>query len=85
MILITEGSEDLQLPIANLRSQTYDEAANTTGIQRGYQALAREKQQLALHFYSGANCVNLVAQNAMAAGSNVHDATLWRRELRVRV
>ena len=52
-----------------------------TGIYRGCQALVREKQPLALHVHSGAHRANLVARDAMASNSSVHDATLWVHEL----
>ena len=67
--------EDLKLSIANLRGQTYDAAANVTGICRGCQILIREKQPLALLFHCGAQWANLVAQHAMVGSSNVRDAT----------
>ena len=64
----------LQLPLAMLRGQTYDGAANMSGIYNGCQAIVRESQPLALFVHCGAHCVNLVAQKACSAVPVVRDA-----------
>jgi len=53
----------LQLPIADLRGQTYDGASNMiVGQYKGCQALINQKQPLALYVHCGAHGVNLVAE-----------------------
>ena len=71
----------LDLPIAFLRGQTYDGAANMSGIHNGCQAIITDKQPLALFVHCGAHCTNLVAQSAACAAPCVQDAMQWLQEL----
>ena len=71
----------LNLDMQFLRSQTYDGAANMSGIYNGCQALIAEKHPLALYVHCGAHCVNLVAQSASAASTTVQAAMQWVQEL----
>ena len=61
----------LQLPLACLRGQTYDGAANMAGVYNGAQALARQEQPLALFVHCISHCVNLATEAAMTE-SNVN-------------
>ena len=52
----------LQLPLEQMRGQTYDGASNMAGKHRGCQALVKIRQPLALYVHCGAHCINLVSQ-----------------------
>ena len=71
----------LQLPIADLRGQTYDGASNMSGQYKGCQALINQKQPLALYVHCGAHCVNLIAQTVTEAVVPVRDAVHSLNEL----
>lgn len=71
------------LPIADLRAQTYDGAANMSGEYRGCQAIISEKQPLAPYFHCGGHISNLVAQSTAQSCSLVRDAIQWAHELGV--
>jgi len=71
----------LDLPIAFLRGQTYDGAANMSGIHNGCQAIITDKQPLALFVHCGAHCTNLVAQSAACAAPCTQDAMQWLQGL----
>ena len=55
----------LGLSTNNLRGQTYDGAANMSGIYNGCQAKIAEIQPLAMYIHCGAHCGNLAAQAAL--------------------
>jgi hypothetical protein len=69
------------LPMSNLRGQTYDGAANMSGIYSGCQAFIAQKQPLALYFHCGPHCINLVAESASGSSACVRDAMSWLQEL----
>lgn len=73
----------LNLPLDNLRAQTYDGAANMSGAYRGCQAKVKEAQPLALHFHCTAHVVNLVMQHSVQASPVIRDALQWVHELGV--
>ncbi|KAJ4946594.1 hypothetical protein JOQ06_024258, partial [Pogonophryne albipinna] len=64
----------LQLPLSQLRGQTYDGAANMTGRLQGVQAILRKEQPLAVYCHCGPHCVNLITQAACGASPLVRDA-----------
>ena len=71
----------LNLSLSNLRGQTFDGAANMSGVHNGCQSLISAKQPLALYVHCGAHCVNLVAQHASSVSLCVRDAMAWLQEL----
>lgn len=73
----------LNLPLENLRAQTYDGANNMSGIHNGCQALIASSQPLALHFHCAAHCANLVAEKTINSCPLVRDAVQWAHELGV--
>ncbi|KAJ8884556.1 hypothetical protein PR048_016413 [Dryococelus australis] len=54
----------LQLPISNLRGQTYDGAPDICGKSYGVQAMLSNHQTLALYVHCGSDCINLVIRDA---------------------
>ncbi|KMQ84012.1 zinc finger mym-type protein 1-like protein, partial [Lasius niger] len=73
----------LQLPITNLRGQTYDGAPTMSGCKGGVQALIKEKQPLALFVHCGAHCVNLVTKDVCEVSNTVRNSMQWAPELGV--
>lgn len=63
-----------QLPISNLRAQTYDGASNMSGAYSGCQAKIKESQPLALYTHCGAHITNLVTAKAAEAAPLIRDA-----------
>jgi hypothetical protein len=57
-----------QLPLAKMRGQTYDGAANMSGAYNGCQAIICLEQPLAAYVHCSAHCSNLVA-NAVCSSS----------------
>ena len=55
----------LQLPVNNLRSQTYDGAANMAGKYHGCQAEVKKHEPLALYVHCGAHITHLVIAKAV--------------------
>lgn len=64
----------LNIPIAGLRGQTYDGAANMAGIHSGVQAEIKRQQPLALYMHCGAHCLNLITQAACQSSPLIRDA-----------
>ena len=64
----------LNLPISQLRGQTYDGAANMSGHLQGVQAILKKQQPLALYCHCGAHCVNLIMQAVCVASVLVRDS-----------
>lgn len=64
----------LNLPLANLRGQTYDGASSMSGKYNGTQALIAKQQPLALFVHCLMHAGNLVAQEAMEVSSVIQDA-----------
>ncbi|KAI4826116.1 hypothetical protein KUCAC02_021763 [Chaenocephalus aceratus] len=60
----------LQLPLSQLRGQTYDGAANMAGRLQGVQAILRKEQPLAVYCHCGPHCVNLITQSACGASTS---------------
>ena len=56
----------LNLPLSGLRVQTYDGAANMSGVYNGCQAKVKEQQPLAIFFHCGVHMANLVMQQAVS-------------------
>ncbi|KAJ8877276.1 hypothetical protein PR048_021730, partial [Dryococelus australis] len=49
----------LQLPLAYLHGQTYNEAGNMSGPQKGVQTLISENQTQVPFVHCGAHCINI--------------------------
>lgn len=64
----------LQLPLSQLRGQTFDGASNMSGIYNGCQAIISLRQPLALYTHCGSHCTNLVAEKVCAAGQFVRNS-----------
>ena len=64
----------LQLPIQNLRAQTYDGAANMSGAFKGCQARIKSVQPLALFHHCGAHITHLVVSKAIVQAVFMRDA-----------
>jgi len=75
----------IDLPIDNLRGQTYDGAANMAGVYNGCQAIIAQKQPLALHFHCSGHCSNLVAQAASKSSPVIMEALECTHEVGVLV
>lgn len=71
----------LQLPIAFLRGQTYDGAANMAGVYNGAQAVIRREQPLAYYVHCVGHCVNLATEAALNESTVVRDAVSLVNEL----
>ena len=71
------------LPIIDLRDQAYDGAANVAGKYSGAQAIIQREQPLALYVHCGAQCVNLITQQACTASAAIHNSMQWVHELRI--
>lgn len=71
----------LDLPIEQLRGQTYDGASNMSGIYNGCQAIIQKEQPLALYVHCAAHCVNLVSQSTCESIPVVRDALGTVQEL----
>lgn len=80
---ITKCLSNLQLPIDELRAQTYDGAANMSGKDNGCRAHISAKHPLALWFHCGAHCANLTGQAAASCSPHVRDAIAYANELGV--
>jgi hypothetical protein len=63
-----------QLPIENLRGQTYDGAANMSGKYNGCRAIISAKQPLALFVHCGAHGANLVAKATCEDSPEIRNA-----------
>jgi hypothetical protein len=64
----------LQLPLSQLRGQTFDGASNMSGIYNGCQAIISSRQPLALYTHCGSHCTNLVAEKVCASGQFVRNS-----------
>lgn len=56
----------LQLPIQNLRAQTYDGATNMSGKYKGCQAEIKKIQPLAMYVHCGAHVTHLIISKAIS-------------------
>ncbi|PIK41115.1 putative zinc finger MYM-type protein 1-like [Apostichopus japonicus] len=63
-----------QLPLANLRAQTYDGASNMSGEFNGCQAEIKKQQPLALYTHCGAHVTHLITSKAVSAAPFIRDA-----------
>jgi len=63
-----------QLPIENLRGQTYDGASNMSGKYNGCQAVLGREQPLAAYVHCSAHCTNLVASAVCLSSVLVRDS-----------
>ena len=81
--VIEDALVRLDLPLNDLRGQTYDGAANMAGEYNGCQAIISQKQPLALYMHCGAHCSNLVMESAAIACPLVRDAISCVHELGV--
>lgn len=79
--LICDALLRLQLPLANLRGQTYDGAGNMSGINKGVQTIIIEKQPLADYVHCGAHCCNLVMKASCESSRTVKNAMEWAHQL----
>lgn len=73
--------DKIQLPIANLRAQTYDGAANMSGVHKGCQARVKEFQPLAKYYHCGAHVTHLVTSKAIGSAEFMKDALETVQEL----
>jgi hypothetical protein len=73
-IMVRDVLTRFNLPLENLRAQTYDGAANMSGIYSGCQALIAKDNPLALYFHCSAHCANLAAEHTANACPLVRDA-----------
>ncbi|XP_069381427.1 zinc finger MYM-type protein 1-like [Paralichthys olivaceus] len=71
----------LDLPLSQLRGQTYDGAANMAGRWQGVQAILRAQQPLAVYCHCGPHCVNLITQAACLSSPLVRDSMALVHEL----
>lgn len=71
----------LQLPINNLRSQTYDGASNMAGLYNGCQAFIKQEQPLASYIHCGAHISHLITSKAIESASFIRDALNSIQEL----
>ena len=71
----------LQLPVEQMRGQTYDGASNMSGKHRGCQALVKVRQPLALYVHCGAHCINLVSQATCDSVPLIRDCLAIVQEL----
>lgn len=79
--VIQDALQRFDLPISQLRGQTYDGAANMAGPYNGCQAIIAAKQPLAIHVHCGAHSANLVVQHTLASTPQLRDAIQWVNEL----
>lgn len=71
----------LNIPLAYLRGQAYDGAANMSGSYSGAQAEMKKQQPLALYVHCGPHCLNLITQAACQASPLIRDALEWVHDL----
>lgn len=71
----------LNLPLSNLRGQTYDGGSNMAGRVNGAQAIITERQPLALFVHCLMHCGNLVASECMETSPVIRDAVNIVNEL----
>ena len=71
----------LQLPIENLRAQTYDGASNMAGHYKGCQAEIKKVQPLAGYVHCGAHVTHLVVSKAIQNAQFIRDALDCVQEL----
>ena len=71
----------LELPIQNLRAQTYDGASNMSGMHKGCQARIKDIQPLAKYFHCGAHITHLVTSKAMMSADFIKDTIEQVQEL----
>ena len=79
--MIVDVLTKMHLPVANLRAQTYDGAANMAGAYKGCQALISQQQPLAIFFHCSAHCANLVAEYTASCSPLIRDALQVIQEL----
>lgn len=79
--LIFDALFRLQLPLYNLRGQTYDGAGNMSGIHKGTQSVVVDKQPLADYIHCGAHCINLVMKASCESSRTVKNAMDWAHQL----
>ncbi|XP_077868257.1 zinc finger MYM-type protein 1-like [Saccoglossus kowalevskii] len=70
-----------QLPIENLRAQTYDGASNMSGIYHSCQAEIKKVQPLASYTHCGAHVSHLVVSKAVPSSPFIRDALDCLQEL----
>ena len=69
------------IPIACLRGQTYDMAANVSGMHSAVQAEMKRQQPLALYVHCRTHCFNLNTQSACESSPLICDALQWVHDL----
>ena len=79
--MILDVLKHLDLPLQNLRGQTYDGASNMSGQYNGCQAKIKDKQPLATYFHCNSHLANLVLQHAVNDNPTIRDAIQWVHEL----
>ena len=71
----------LQLPIENLRAQTYDGAANMSGHYKGCQAEISKVQPLTGYVHCGAHVTHLICSKAVQSSSFIRNSLDFAQEL----
>ena len=79
--MLQDALLQLNLPIANLRAQTYDGASNMAGKYQGCQALIKTAQPLAHYTHCGAHVTPLVCAKAVESAPFIRDALHVVQEL----
>ncbi|KAJ8021142.1 hypothetical protein HOLleu_40927 [Holothuria leucospilota] len=71
----------VHLPVANLRSQTYDGAGNVAGEYNGCQANIKRVQPLCIYTHCGAHVSHLVTSKSIEKSVTMRDALDCVQEL----
>ena len=70
-----------KLPISNLRAQTYDGAANMSGMHNGCQASVKKLSPRVKYYHCGAHVTQLAILKAITAGIFMKDPIQQVQEL----
>ena len=72
--MLLDALRRLQLPVHNLRAQTYDGAANMSGKYHGCQAELKRIQPLAKYVHCGAHISHLITSKSVQDAPFIRDA-----------
>ena len=73
-VMLQDALTRLQLPVQNLRAQTYDGATNMSGKYHGCQAELKRIQPLAKYVHCGAHVSHLITSKCVQEASFIRDA-----------
>ena len=79
--MLKDALTRFQLPLENLRAQTYDGASNMSGKYNGCQAEVKKIQLLAAYTHCGAHVTHLVVSKAVQSAPYIRDALDHLQEL----